>query len=125
MKKLRQTALFLAVTICATMVCMSGCGSGDDAADTSPATIDPADSLVLIMVADDTTSALGLLEANHEVQSHSTTMGVFVKSIDSLAGGGSAFWVFSVNDTMPQVGCDKAIVVPGDTVRWHFRRTNP
>jgi len=104
---------------------MVGCNSADDTADTSAVAVDSADSLVLVMVAVDTTSALDLLKANYEVSSHSTTMGVFVKSIDSLEGGGSAFWVFSVNDTMPQVGCDKAVVVPGDTVRWHFRRTNP
>ena len=124
MKTLRLAVVALVLTVCVTNVSVIWCGSSDDTADTSAA-VDPADSLVLVMVAQDTTSALDLLEANHEVQSHSTTMGVFVKSIDSLAGGGSAFWVFSVNDTMPQVGCDKAVVVPGDTVRWHFRRINP
>mgnify|MGYP001057667523 CR=1 FL=1 len=110
MKKLRQAAMFAIVTICATIVCMVGCNSADDAADTSAATLDPADSLVLVMVAEDTSTALELLAANYEVSSHSTTMGVFVKAIDSLEGGGNAFWVFSVNDTMPQVAASLVVL---------------
>lgn len=81
----------------------------------------PADSAVFTMVAEDTTDAFSILQQNHSVVSKATAMGIFVQQVDSLEGGNGAFWVYSVNDSLPMVAADKYQVVPGDTVRWHLR----
>ncbi len=81
----------------------------------------PGDSVTITLVATDTTDAFSLLQQTHAVVSKATAMGIFVQQVDSLASGNGAFWMFSVNDSMPMVAADKCPVLPGDTVRWHLR----
>ena len=95
--------------------------SSDKPAETLADT--PVDSVTVTMVSPDSTSVLDLLLANHEVVYKGSSMGAFVTEIDSVKGGGSAFWLYSVNDTMVPLAADKMIVQPGDTVQWHFRKT--
>ena len=46
-------------------------------------------------------------------------------AIDSVENDLTAYWIYSVNDSTPGVASDKYLVSPGDTVRWHLRRTTP
>lgn len=94
-------------------------GSSDKPADTTAAA--PRDSVVVTLLCEDSISVLGLLQQAHQVEFRSSAMGAFVTSIDSVAGGGDAFWLYSVNDTMVPLAADRMIVQPGDTVRWHLR----
>ena len=99
--------------------------SGRTATTDSTFVASPADSVVITIVAEDTTDAFSLLAHTHHVEARSTALGVFVQSIDSVETGGGAYWVFSVNDSLPMVAADRCEVVPGDTVRWHLRRSSP
>jgi hypothetical protein len=113
--------------LAACLLFLTGCGlvactaSSDKPADTTADT--PSDSIVVTVVSHDTTSVLDLLLTAHKVEYRSSSMGAFVTAIDSVSGGGSAFWLYSVNDTMVPLAADKMIVQPGDTVRWHLRKS--
>ncbi len=110
------------------LTCFPGCGQKQDnsdprsAADTTSAALD---SVVLIMVASDSTTVLDLTRFHHDVESRASALGAFVTAIDSIENSRRAFWVYSVNDSTPLVAADKQLVVPGDTVRWHLRFSDP
>ena len=99
--------------------------SQKDSSDSQDATAvsdgKPHDSLVVEIVAGDSLDVLSVLQLDHEVEAKSSAMGAFVISIDSVAGGGECYWLYSVNSEMAQEACDKMLVGAGDTVRWHFR----
>jgi hypothetical protein len=84
-----------------------------------------ADSVVIALVGEDSVSVLELLQHNHEVISKSSVMGEFVTAVDSLKSGASVFWIYTVNDSIPAVACDRFLTSDGDTVRWHFRKSAP
>ena len=99
------------------------CG-GDQDAERSAMTLsdDVSDSLTIILGGRDSLSVLSLLEEAHQVETKASAMGLFVTCIDSLENTMHAYWLFSVNDTMPQVSCDKMVTRHGDRVVWHYRK---
>lgn len=96
------------------------CGSrSDDNSDAASAN----DSVVVELTGGGYLSVLELLRETHQVDYKSSSMGVFVTGIDSIGNSADHFWVYSVNDTMPKIACDRLITRQGDRVRWHFRST--
>jgi len=81
------------------------------------------DSVVIELSGADSLTVLDLLLAGHQVAYKSTAAGVFVTAIDSIKNGGGAYWIYSVNDSLPQVACDRYVTKDGDMVKWHFRKT--
>ncbi|MFZ1684866.1 MAG: DUF4430 domain-containing protein [Candidatus Zixiibacteriota bacterium] len=81
-----------------------------------------ADSTVIALVGRDSVSVLDLLKESHTVNSWGTVMGTYVESIDSLKNSSTVFWIYSVNDSIPQVASDKWMTRTGDRVAWHFRK---
>ena len=81
-----------------------------------------ADSTVISLVGRDSVNALDLLKEAHKVKSWGTVMGTYVESIDSLRNSSTVFWIYSVNDSMPQIASDKWMTHNGDRVAWHFRK---
>jgi len=79
------------------------------------------DRLAIEMVGVDSMSVFDLLIQNHQVDFQGSPLGVFVKAIDSIENGGGYFWLYSVNDSMAQVSCDKYMTSNGDRIKWHFR----
>jgi hypothetical protein len=82
----------------------------------------PPDSVVIELVGADSQTVFDLLEDSHEVEYKSSVMGIFVTAIDSIENSTGAYWIYSVNDSMPQVACDKYVTKHGDVVKWHFRK---
>lgn len=95
----------------------SGAGNSTKLASQSPG----RDSVTVVLVGEDSVSVFDLLQRSHQVQSLSTAMGVFVNGIDSLKNSQRAVWIFSVNDTMPDIASNKKITRTGDKVVWHYR----
>ena len=73
----------------------------------------------------DSLTVFEILRSKHQVDYLTTAAGVFIKAIDSLENTSDFFWIYSVNDTMPQVASDKYHTSDGDSVRWHYRRIEP
>ena len=96
------------------------CGKGKQ--DPGRASRPPADSLAIELAGASGYSVLELLRREHEVEARETVTGAFVIAIDSVENGQGYFWVYSVNDSMPRVACDRYITGNGDVVRWHFRK---
>ncbi|NOY88509.1 MAG: DUF4430 domain-containing protein [FCB group bacterium] len=79
------------------------------------------DSLVIELKGKDSSTVFDLLKANHKVKYLSSALGVFVTAIDSLKITPRLFWVYSVNDSMAKIACDKYITKTGDKIKWHYR----
>lgn len=79
------------------------------------------DSLVIELKGEDSSSVFDILKARHKVKYFSSAMGIFVTAIDSLKNTPRLFWVYSVNDSMAKIACDKYITKTGDKIKWHYR----
>ena len=80
------------------------------------------DSVVIELVGRDLVNVFDLLRESHAVCFQPSMNGVFVKQIDSVKSGMSAFWIYSVNDTMPNMAADRVMTHAGDRVKWYFRK---
>jgi len=111
------TRLFIAVVLLAAGI--AGCSQE---AEPEAAAKKPA-SPEFVMIASDSGNALDLLLAEHDVIYTESSIGAFVKEIDSLAGGAdNGYWMYKVNDTMVPVASDKMILQPGDTLTWFLAK---
>jgi uncharacterized protein DUF4430 len=117
----------LSLLLLISIVAFFGCSQeSDSAADKTGEAKDtagsaPVDSLVISLIGVDSISVLDLLRADHEVDLQESTMGVFVKAIDSIKNEQGYFWLYSVNDSAGTVAGDKYITSDGDIVKWHYR----
>lgn len=82
------------------------------------------DSLVIVLNGIEGQSALDLLKNGHHVVEVNTTSGSFVKAVDSFENSSTAFWLYSVNDSLLAFAADKYITTDSDIVRWHFRKAD-
>lgn len=90
-------------------------------ADTGAA---PSDSLTIELAGLDSVTVFDLLRSSHAVEFKNTAMGLFVRGIDSVMNSQTHFWTYSVNDSVPQIACDRYVTRTGDRVRWHYRRSD-
>lgn len=110
----------LALSICG---CRSSRETSGRVSDTAAQVeAEKRDSLVIDLAGADSTTVLDLLISSHLVDYRSTTAGAFVLAIDSVRNNSAYFWLYSVNDSMPPMACDKYVTRRGDRVRWHFRK---
>lgn len=65
-------------------------------------------------------TAFELLQANHEVEAEQFDFGVFIKSIDGLAGSDDYYWALYVNEEYAQQGADQTVLTVGDTVEFRY-----
>jgi hypothetical protein len=121
--------IFVVVLCCLACGVPIGCGGKTDTAkQAAPNPADTAlppvsrDSVVIELAGKDSVSVFELLRGSHAVCFQSTIGGVFVKQIDSAKNSASAFWIYSVNDTMPKVAADRMLTRTGDRVKWHLRK---
>jgi hypothetical protein len=81
------------------------------------------DSLVIELPGADSQTVFDLLKSSHQVEYKSSALGMFVTAIDSIENSSGAYWVYSVNDSLPKVASDKYITKDGDMIKWHLRKT--
>lgn len=91
-------------------------------AGNSTALSPPPDSVVIELAGADSQTVFDLLKDGHEVEYKSSVMGIFVTAIDSIENSAGAYWIYSVNDSVPQVASDKYVTKNGDVVKWRFRK---
>ncbi|HKU18945.1 MAG TPA: DUF4430 domain-containing protein [Candidatus Saccharimonadales bacterium] len=66
-------------------------------------------------------SALVLLKTHASVVTKNSSYGVYVESINGVAGGTSSkYWMLYVNGKQAQVGASSYITKAGDVVTWKF-----
>ncbi len=80
------------------------------------------DSVVIELAGIDSMTVFDLLRERHQVEFKSSALGVFVTAIDSVENSSGAYWIYTVNDSTPNVACDKCMTQNGDVVMWHFRK---
>jgi hypothetical protein len=106
---------------------LAGCQSESktDSGQTDPAIQSDTtaqDSLRIELVGVDRVTVLDLLKAAHEVDYRGSAVGAFVTRVDRAESGSEFFWMFSVNDSLPNTACDRYVTSDGDRVVWHYRR---
>lgn len=110
----------LALSICG---CRSTRETSGRVSDTvSQVEAEKRDSLVIDLAGVDSATVLDLLFSSHRVDYRSTTAGAFVLAIDSVRTSPAYFWLYSVNDSMPPMACDRYVTRRGDRVRLQFRK---
>ncbi len=124
----RQLSIDRLILLLAAVLVIHGCGNkqeaepSDQAKDSASASETPGrDSVTFELIGQDSVSAFELLQLAHYVEYRSTAMGLFVTGIDSVQGGGNAFWIYTVNDTTPKTASDKMFTRTGDRVVWRLR----
>ncbi|MCM2272641.1 MAG: DUF4430 domain-containing protein [candidate division Zixibacteria bacterium] len=124
----RQQSINRLILLLAVALIIHGCGKQqeaeplDRAQDSASATETPGrDSVTFELAGQDSVTAFELLQRAHYVEFRSTAMGLFVTGIDSVQGGGNAFWIYTVNDTTPKTASDKMFTRTGDRVVWRLR----
>lgn len=76
------------------------------------------------LIGRDSVSVLDLLMEHHQVQYKQSSLGTFVTAIDTLEVTRETYWIYSVNDSTPNVGADRYLTGDSDRVVWHFRSSN-
>ena len=116
------------LVLAALLLCLA-CGSSENGESIEPPqnsaltlSSSSADSLCINLIGEDSVSVFDLLVRNHEVDNRTSAMGMYVTGIDSMHNSRDAFWLFSVNDTMPQSSCDQVMTRNGDKITWHYRK---
>ena len=124
-----QTTVLILVILSVFLLCSCGSRSEKDTDIRQSRTDDSivpsisSDSILIELAGVDSQTVFDLLRNSHQVEFKSSVMGVFVTAIDSIENGDGAYWMCSVNDSMPQIACDKYITKDGDVVKWCFRKT--
>ncbi len=70
----------------------------------------------------DTETAFTLLQKNAKIDFQQYDFGVFIKSINGVAGDNKNFWAFYVNGDFSNAGADKTPLKKGDKVEWVFEK---
>jgi hypothetical protein len=124
---LRYRALSFFVVFLLFAMSIASCGQKEESAsikvetDTIPAT-GGEDSLTIALTGRDSVTVFDLLVESHQVDYAQSSMGVFIKTIDSVTNSSGVFWLYSINDSMASVAADKYITKDNDRVIWHFRK---
>jgi len=108
------------------LLIVTGCSQKESAENASidkVVTVDKYyDSLIVELSGVDSLSVFEILNTSHEVDYVTSSMGIFVRSIDGVAGNTEYFWVFAVNDKVVQTACDKYITGNDDKIKWFYRK---
>ena len=97
-------------------------GCGDGGKDDINNTTNQPDSMVIEIKGETGKSILELTCENYKVDYINSSMGVFVKAIDSTAATGKYAWLCSVNDSFVPVAVDAYITNDTDIIEWHYRK---
>ncbi len=123
-----QTMALLVAVLSTFLLCSCGSKTENEndlkqsEAGDSTALSPPPDSVVIELAGADSQTVFDLLKDGHEVEYKSSVMGIFVTAIDSIENSARAYWIYSVNDSVPQVASDKYVTKNGDVVKWHFQK---
>ncbi len=71
-------------------------------------------------IADGHSTAFAQLRESHKVDYDSSSMGIFVKSIDGIAQSKTNYWLYYVNDESQSEAASKYVPAEGDTVQWRL-----
>ncbi len=79
-------------------------------------------TLVLRYYGADGKTALELLEAAHQVEKKTSSVGSFVEAIDGIKNRKGRFWLYYVNGKKPDVASDRYSTTANDTIEWRFEK---
>ncbi|MCI0331110.1 MAG: DUF4430 domain-containing protein [candidate division Zixibacteria bacterium] len=68
-------------------------------------------------------TVLELLEASHEVEKKTSSLGSFVEAIDGVANRRDRFWLYYVNGKKSEVASDRYTTAAKDTIEWRFEKS--
>lgn len=116
----RRQSFFWVLALTA-LISAIGCGHKKEDAATSEDQ-DTGDIATVELTGRDSVSVLDLLREQHDVQFKQSSLGTFVTGIDTLEVTRETYWIYTVNDSAPDIGADRYITSDSDRVVWHYRQ---
>lgn len=99
------------------------CGSKDNhTAENKNKGNNYTDSLVIELAGFTGKSVFELTREKFNVDFVESSMGVFIKVIDSTPSTRNFAWLFSVNDSFVTIGSNDYITNDTDVIKWHYRK---
>lgn len=98
------------------------CGNNQQSGENRTGERPAVDSLVIEFSGQTGVSIFDLTRKGYEVEYISGSMGIFLKSIDSVSSNGNFNWLCSVNDSFVQIAVDAYITNDTDIIKWHYRK---
>jgi len=80
------------------------------------------DSLVIELTGITGKTVFEITRKRYNVDFVESSMGIFVKAIDSIPATGNFVWIFSVNDSFVPIGSNDYITNDTDIIKWHYRK---
>lgn len=80
------------------------------------------DSLVIELAGSDGKSVFELTKEKYHVDFVESSMGIFIKAIDSIPSTRNFGWLFSVNDSFVPSASNDYITNDTDVIKWHYRK---
>lgn len=100
-----------------------GCGSKDNSAAKRKDTGNiQSDSLVIELAGVTGKSVFEITKEKHTIVYVESSMGIFVKAIESTPSRKNFGWLFSVNDSFVPVASNDYITNDTDVIKWHYRK---
>jgi hypothetical protein len=65
-------------------------------------------------------SVLTQTKTHYQIEYDSSSVGVFVKSVDGVPQTASAYWLYFINGKGGQVSCEEYLPNAGDTIEWRL-----
>jgi hypothetical protein len=93
------------------MIAVCGCGNSDDGSD----------EIIIELETRAGASVFELLKETHQIVYDSSSMGVFIESIDGIVNEGDKYWIYYVNGQPATTACDKYVVKSDDSIVWIYR----
>ncbi len=81
-----------------------------------------SDSLVIEIAGFTGKSVFDVTLEKYHVDFVESSMGVFVKAIDSIESTRNFAWIFSVNDSFVPVASNDYITNDTDVIKWHYKK---
>ena len=79
-----------------------------------------SDSLVIELAGITGKSVFEITAERYDVDFVGSSMGIFIKAIDSIPSTRKFVWLFSVNDSFVTISSDDYITNDTDVIKWHY-----
>jgi len=116
-----SSAILITVIFCLLLVLSCGDKNNQTSKKTDKGNND-TDSLVIELAGFDGKSVFDLTLEKYHVDFVESSMGIFIKAIDSIPSTRNFGWLFSVNDSFVPTASNDYITNDTDVIKWHYRK---
>jgi len=119
----KKNILALDIIVILALFSVVSCGDKDNnSSENTNKGNNDTDSLVIEIAGFTGKSVFDLTLEKYHVNFVESSMGIFIKAIDSIASTRNFGWIFSVNDSFVPVASNDYITNDTDVIKWHYKK---